>query len=219
MRRVLRSYASILAWVQGRPARLGSTRLVCVDGPAGSGKSTVADRLAAAGGGAPRAAVLHLDDLYEGWTGLDGVWERLDEQVLAPLAAGRPGRYQPYDWGAGRFSDTWVVVPVPDVLVVEGCGAAQRAADRWASLRVWVQAPAEIRMRRGVARDGAAMRPQWVRWMALEAEHFSRERTRERAELRVDGAATDAGPEAVSLLSGDLAGERSGDLPSDDPVS
>lgn len=166
------------------PARLGGVRLVCVDGPAGSGKSTLAAGLVAAAGG--RCAVLHLDDLYEGWTGLDGVVDRLDAQVLTPLAAGRPGRYQRYDWTAGRF-DGEVDVPVPDLLVVEGCGSAARAVRTRASLVVWVEAPADLRLTRGLARDGERLRDEWLRWMGLEAVHFAREGTREAADVLVDG--------------------------------
>jgi uridine kinase len=76
---------------------------------------------------------------------------------------------------------------VPGVLVVEGCGAAQRSVDAFASLRIWVEAPAALRLERGLARDGEAIRAEWERWMTLEAEHFARESTRERADVLVDG--------------------------------
>lgn len=162
--------------------RLGTVRLVCVDGPAGSGKTTLAGRLADQLG----ATVLHLDDMYEGWSGLDGLGERLEEQVLAPLAAGAPARYQRYDWAGARFAD-WVDLPVPRVLVIEGCGSAAQAVAQRAGLVVFVEAPAQVRLERGVARDGEALRPEWLRWMDLEATHFTRERTRERADVTVDG--------------------------------
>lgn len=164
------------------PPRLGPVRLVCVDGPAGSGKTTLAAAVARRTG----AAVLHLDDLYEGWAGLGGVWDRLEEQVLVPLAEGRPARYQRYDWVAGRFAE-WHDVPVPGVLVLEGCGSAPRAVDGRAGLIVWVEAPADVRLERGLTRDGAYMRPQWDRWMESEAAHFAREDTRARADVVVDG--------------------------------
>ena len=164
------------------PARLGRVRLVVVDGPAGSGKTTFADALAGAAG----ATVLHLDDLYDGWTGLEGsLWPRLSAQVLEPLRRGLPGRFQRYDWGAGAFAD-WVDVPVPPLLVLEGCGSARRAADQFASLRIWVEAAPDLRLERGLARDGSDARPQWEAWMLDEAEHFAREDTRARADVRLD---------------------------------
>lgn len=168
--------------------RLGPVRMVVIDGPAGSGKTTLAGAVtdALAGRGVD-AALLHLDDVYEGWSGLEGsLWPRLAAQVLEQLRRGRPGRYQRYDWTAGGF-DGWVDVPVPQVLVLEGCGSARREADRFAVLRVWVQAPPDLRLARGLARDGAGARPQWERWMHDEAAHFAQERTAERADVRLDG--------------------------------
>lgn len=170
-----------------RAARLGPVRLVCVDGPAGSGKSTFAaalvEHLADRGVG---AAVLHLDDLYAGWSGLDGdLAPRLSAQVLEPLRRGRAGRYQRYDWPAERFAD-WVDVPVPQVLVVEGCGAGRRRIAADAVVLVWVEAPATLRLDRGLERDGERMRPQWERWMREEQVHFARERTADRADVRLD---------------------------------
>ncbi len=169
------------------PPRLGPVRLVCIDGPAGSGKTTLA---AAVGrelvGRGLDAAVLHLDDLYDGWAGLEGsLWPRLAAQVLEPLRRGRPGRYQRYDWDAGGF-DGWVDVPVPAVLVLEGCGSARRAAAPFVVLTVWVEAPPDLRLARGLARDGEAARAHWERWMADEAAHFAREGTAERADVHLD---------------------------------
>ena len=169
--------------VRRSPARLGATRLVAVDGPAGSGKTTLADRLAAALGDAP---VVHLDDMYDGWTGLaPGLWHRLREQVLEPVAAGRPARYQRYDWAAGAF-DGWVEVPPTEVLVVEGVGAGARPVTPWLSLLVWVEAPSRLRLARGVARDGEALRTEWERWRAREDAHFRADRTRSRADVVID---------------------------------
>ena len=191
-RRPLTGFAGLAERVCGTPPRLGRTRLVCVDGPAGSGKTTFAGRLAEALG--PGCVVLHMDDLYDGWT-LDGVAVRLVEEVLQPLAGGRPGAFHRYDWRAQRFDDAPTAVPVPEVLVVEGCGSCPRAVDAWTTLRVWVEAPADLRLRRGLARDGVELEPQWRAWQRAEMAEFARQNTRARADLRVDGTGdgTDVG--------------------------
>lgn len=179
--------AALVPLLLSAPRRLGPVRVVAVDGPAGSGKTTLAAGLARrcldAG---VRAHVVHLDDLYAGWTGLEGdLWPRLAAQVLEPLRRGRPGRYQRYDWDAGRFAG-WVDVPVPDVLVLEGCGSGRREGAPDLSLLVWVEADDATRLARGLERDGHAARPQWERWMRDEAAHYAREGTRGRADARVD---------------------------------
>jgi uridine kinase len=215
--------AALAARLRAAPPRLGRTRLVCVDGPAGSGKTTLAGRLAGtlgpgtglvhmddlyAGwtltGAAARlaaalgtgAAVLHMDDLYAGWT-LTGAAARLAAGVLRPLAEGRPGAYHRYDWAAGRFAAEPTPVPPPPVLLVEGCGSAPAALDPWTTLRIWVEAPAALRLARGLARDGAALEPQWRRWQEHEAAWFAADRTRERAQLHLDTTAG-AEPDRIS---------------------
>jgi uridine kinase len=166
--------------VLARPARLGQVRLVCVDGPAGSGKTTFAGPLAAR----LDAAVIHMDDLYDGWTGLEDSWSRLSTQVLEPLRQGRPGRYQRYDWTADRFAD-WVDVPVRPVLVVEGCGSGRREGASLTTLLAWVEAPPDERLRRGLERDGEELRDRWTAWMATEDQHFTANDTRTRADVRI----------------------------------
>jgi uridine kinase len=178
--------ADLAARVRAGAPGLGRTRLVCIDGPAGSGKTTLAARLATALGSG--TAVVHMDDLYAGWT-MTGAVARLTAGVLGPLAEGRPGTYQRYDWDAGRFRPEPVPVPVPEVLIVEGCGSCPRDVDPWASLRIWIEVPRELRLARGIERDGAGLTDLWIHWQASEAAVFAAEDTRARADLRVNGAA------------------------------
>ncbi|WP_323794501.1 4-amino-4-deoxy-L-arabinose transferase, partial [Nocardioides sp.] len=154
--------------------------LVCVDGPAGSGKTTLAAALASL---VPDATVVHLDDLLDGWGGLSGVNERLDP-LLLPLSRDEPGRYERYDWHAERFSD-WVRVPTTPLLVVEGVGSGARRHAALCTTLVWVEVDDDLRLRRGLVRDGEAARPHWERWMVQERAHFVDEQTRERADVVV----------------------------------
>ncbi len=176
--------ADLAARIRGAPPRLGGTRLVCVDGPAGAGKTTIAGRLADAL--APDVAVVHLDDLYAGWT-LTGAVARLCAGVLRAIAEGRPGAHSRYDWSAGRFATGHTAVPAAAVLLVEGCGSSPRALDAWTTLRIWVDAPLRLRTARGLARDGAHMAQEWRRWQEFEAAEFAAQDTQARADVRVDG--------------------------------
>jgi uridine kinase len=187
------AYADLAARVLGAPVRLGAVRMVAVDGPAGSGKTTFAARLAGAlreaGAG---VAVVHTDDLLEGWADMVSFWPRLRQWVLEPLARGEPARFRRYDWVRGRFEDDWQDLPVPDVLVVEGVTSARAEAAPLLTLAVFVAAEADLRLARGLERDGEALRDEWLRWMEGESRHFAEDGTRERADVRVDGAAAAA---------------------------
>jgi uridine kinase len=169
-----------------RPPTLGRGRLVCVDGPAGSGKSTLGQALHDVASESGSSWLVHLDDLLGGWSGLPRVSGTLERSVLRPLAEGRPGRYRRYDWLREELAEEHVVPPV-DILVVEGVGSGASSYSTLVTTLVWVEAPAELRLARGIERDGEALRPQWIRWMADEAALFAREGTRSRADLLVDG--------------------------------
>jgi uridine kinase len=174
----------VLAMVREREATLGGARLLCVDGPSGAGKTTLADavgvRAAEAG---IEHRVVHMDELYDGWDGLPQVHQQL-ATLLTPLAAGRPGTYRRYDWVAGRYAEDVTVDPVP-LLVLEGVGSWEPSYAGLVTLLVWLDGPAEERLARVVARDGAALEPQLRRWSEDELVHLARTGAREQADLAV----------------------------------
>jgi uridine kinase len=178
--------AAVLDHAQARPARLGRGRLVCVDGPAGSGKSTIARAVAeAAVARLSTVHVIHTDDLLDGWRGLPGLGASLHDNIVEPLGSGRPAWYRRYDWVADEFAEEHVVAPM-DLLVLDGVGTGHPSLAPWRATLVWVSADDDLRLARGLARDGAAMRPEWERFMLDEAEDFRRNDTRARADLRLD---------------------------------
>lgn len=180
--------ADLVVWsTQGRSPTLGAGRLVCVDGPAGSGKTTLGRALAHAAAEVGTVRLLHMDDMYDGWGGLLRVASRVEADLLRPLAEGRVGRYRRYDWHAGRFAEWRTVEPV-DLLVLEGVGSGAASYHSLVTTLVWVEAPRDLRLRRGLARDGEELREQWLRWVDDEEALFRRERTRERADVVVDGS-------------------------------
>jgi hypothetical protein len=172
----------VLELARSRPPTLGEGRLICVDGPAGSGKTTLAAEIASLAGG---AAVVHMDDLFEGWRGL----VRIDSQLgtlLRPLAEGFSGSYRRWDWPGNAWAET-VLVPPARLLVLEGVGSGSGAFADVVTVLAWVEVPIELRRARGLQRDGDAVAEHWRQWGLDEQALFERERTRDRADLILDG--------------------------------
>jgi hypothetical protein len=216
-------YGDVAAEILARPARLGAVRVVAVDGPAGSGKTTFAGRLAAAARAAgARVAKVHCDELLDGWGDLVTFWPRLDGWVLGPLRRGVAGSYRRYDWHSAAFEPQWRPVPVPDVLVLVGVSSGRAAVRPELTMLVWMWAPPDLRLARCVRRDGAATRPELLAWMGAEAAHFAADRPAEHADLLVDGAAVGYVPEDDSGFLGDISGwttfDTLRDYPKDTPV-
>jgi uridine kinase len=173
------SPSEVVALAESRPPTLGSGRLVAIDGPAGSGKTTLAGAVAELTG----AQVVHMDDLMDGWDGMAGTGPQL-LSIVEPLARGEAGSYRHYDWHEARFDRTVEVPPAP-WLVIEGVGAGNPAIADLVTVLVWVEADDDVRLRRGLERDGSAMEGHWRAWMRDEIGFFAAHRTAERADVRV----------------------------------
>jgi hypothetical protein len=172
---------TVLDLARSRPPTLDRNRLICVDGPAGSGKTTLAAELAELSG----APVLHMDDMFEGWRGLPRVTSQL-ESLLLPLAKGRSGSYQRWDWPGNAWAETILVPPAP-LLVLEGVGSGSAHLAHLVTVLAWVEVPYDLRRDRGLERGGVGVAENWQQWAVDEQALFDRERTRERADLVLDG--------------------------------
>lgn len=150
---------------------------VGIGGRGGAGKSTLAAMV-------PSAQVVSTDQFWDG-EGFDLV--RLRAEVFEPLLAGREAQYAAWDWAARRPGGECAIAPA-GVVVVEGVCALHRMFRHAYDVRVWVEAPYEVRLARGVARDGEAARATWVeRWMPMEDRYVARDDPVSCADVVVDG--------------------------------
>lgn len=167
----------MLRHATSKPPTLGAGRLICIDGLAGSGKTTLAAAICELTG----VAALHADDLLEGWGGLPDLGATIDS-LLRPLSRGETARWRRWDWYADGWAEWHEVSPSP-LLVIEGVGSGAAAYDDLITTLVWVEAPRDLRLERGLARDGDHQRDQWEQWLDDEASLHRRDHTRLRADL------------------------------------
>lgn len=174
--------AATLVLIANAEPRCGTTKVVAIDGPSGAGKTDFTRALAARLGS---GQVVHMDDLYPGWDGLQRAVADLHDQVLVPLSRGEQGAYRRWDWAQHRYGQ-WCSVPATNLLLVEGAGSGARPGAGLQSALIWLEADRDVRLQRGIDRDGEAYRPHWRRWAASEEALFALDGTRGRADLIVN---------------------------------
>lgn len=164
---------------------VGGIKIVGIDGPSGSGKSTLAGKLAPL----LNAPIIPIDD-FVSWNNFAGWWPRFEQQVLDPLLSGDLAHYQRRDWEGDEFGDSlghWTTVSWSPVVLIEGVTCTRRESIGRIAFAIWVEAPKDERLRRGIDRDGEGHRALWYRWMDEEDKFFAADKTRLRADLIVPG--------------------------------
>jgi uridine kinase len=152
--------------------------LVGIGGRGGAGKSTLARLL-------PADAVIGTDEF---WNGSSFDLNRLGREVVEPLTAGRSAAFRSFDWAAQAPRTEPRRVAPEGLIVIEGVCALHRMFRDAYDLRVWIEAPYEIRLARGVARDGEEARRTWTDvWMPSEDAYVERDDPVSAADVVLDG--------------------------------
>jgi len=161
-----------------------TTPIILIDGRAGSGKSTLAallqNQLFKDGDSLPR--LIHMDDLYEGWDGLQAGVDYLQRMILNPVVARKKASWQEFDWSAGERG-RWREFEGQTPLIIEGCGSISRLAAEATHIKIWVESDDQVRYQRWLEREGSE--ENFGRWAAQEVEFYSRERSTELADATV----------------------------------
>jgi uridine kinase len=189
------SFEQLLSWLKTMP-RKQSTILVGIDGCGGSGKSTIASKVK---GNNSDITIVHMDDFYRPSSeiikdqptikpvGADFNWQRLLNQVIEPLTQDKEGFYQRYDWETDSLAE-WYTISFGGIVVIEGVYSIRKElADKY-DFKIWVDCPREIRLSRGLERDGENARDLWVNnWMISEDIYVEEHKPFERADLIING--------------------------------
>jgi uridine kinase len=181
------SLEEILKRLSTGPRKSPFTRAISIDGPAGSGKTTLASRISENYEGG-QALTIHMDELYNGWE--DALTSQLTRtlvnQILTPATQGKPLGFRKYDWLSKSFGDL-ISHPAPKLLILEGVGSGQKATRAFADELIWIDIDSEVGLQRVLRRDGDYLETEMRIWQIREQEHFKSENTRDCATIRVDG--------------------------------
>ena len=168
----------VAALTEARPAGRAFV-LVGIGGRGASGKTTLARSIQG-------AQVVGTDEFWDG-TGFE--LSRLRAEVLDPVMRGEPAEYRAFSWELRRPAAKPRVVRPQGVIVVEGVCALHVLFREAYDLRIWVDAPRELRLARGIARDGEGARRVWEeQWMPGEDRYVERDDPVSAAHMVVDGS-------------------------------
>lgn len=169
---------------------------VAIDGPCTSGKTTLATVLQRRFGG----NVLHMDDFSlrpeqrtperfaEPGGNVDR--ERFEDEVLAPLAAGKIAQYRPWDCHTGDFAASRNVEPAR-LTIVEGSYSMHPALRGYYDLMICLTIDSGEQLRRLEARNPRMLQRFIDEWIPLENRYFASTETRTAADMIVDTAASE----------------------------
>ncbi|MDD3477947.1 MAG: AAA family ATPase [Candidatus Izemoplasmatales bacterium] len=171
-----------------------STNLIAIGGYAASGKTTLASLLKDY---LPNSIVIHTDDFYHpthkrtygDFEAVNYDLPRLLEQVILPFVEKRPIRYQRYDWVEDKLAE-WIEITQCETLILEGVRALDVSIRPYIDYAIWVEAPYELRLKRGMERDGEHMRSLWVNeWMPSEEYYVASQHPEKYAHVCISGEA------------------------------
>jgi Ni2+-binding GTPase involved in maturation of urease and hydrogenase len=170
-------------------ALCGEVKIVTIDGPAGSGKTTLANELASELKDVIGVmSIIHMDELYEGWDDALGqkLFDRIEAWILAPIRNGLGPKFLKYDWHQSQFA-SWSELPLTEIVIIEGVGSGHTSLRPHVSQAIWVEADDNLLLDRVVQRDGEAIRDEMLLWKPKERSYFDLHNVKRAAHIHIRG--------------------------------
>lgn len=168
---------------ESHPANAMNVKIVAVDGHGGAGKSTLATKLASE----LDAQILHTDD-FASWDNPLNWWPALIEKTLEPIKHGAKSlSYERSSWTPDHSPEPVKDQVVTPIMILEGVSSARREFRPYLAYSIWVDAPKDVCIARGVERDGEKMRQQWEKWWAEEEKYIAEHQPKNYVDAIVSG--------------------------------
>ena len=157
--------------------------LIAVDGPAGSGKSTMAKDLYLFFSTSREANLLGLDDIYDGWTNALGKKLTTDLGAIAGAhVLGESITISIYDWAKSQYLDEREIKS-KEILIIEGVGSAQEVMRQHKAITIWMDIDPLVGMQRVLNRDGHHISEEMKVWQELQSKLFAQSAAKENADF------------------------------------
>ena len=175
--------------IASKTPKVGGTLFIAVDGHGGSGKSTLATWL----GEKLNAQVVRTDD-FASWDNPINWWPVIIERIFEPIQSGaKTLSYPRSQWWENHQPEPVVDQPVTDIMILEGVSSSRKEFRDFMSLSIFVDAPKEVCLQRGVARDtGTGKNTEelteiWNKWFEEEEKYIARDDPKSHADIVIDG--------------------------------
>jgi uridine kinase len=165
--------------------KCGQTKIIVIDGPAGSGKTTLAKSLS---GFLQNCAIIHMDEIYEGWENAlsPKTFKDLIEWIINPLLENNSIEYKKYDWNLGQRIEK-IFINNSKIIIIEGVGSSSFEISKHASLKLWIEVNKETGINRVLTRDGLQIQEQMKTWQSQESKFFIENNSKENSDIWIDG--------------------------------
>ena len=169
--------------------------IIGVDGPGGSGKSTFATELLEF---ISNVEIVKMDDFYKpenlrkelnsvSEIGAYFDWRRLEKQLLIPFVENLDIRFQKYNWNCDSLNE-WQYISKNSNVIVEGVYSTRPEISKYYDLKIWIYCPADVRLLRGIERDGLEKMELWQNvWMKQENEYLEKYNPISLSDINING--------------------------------
>jgi uridine kinase len=181
----VRNLSELVDKVNESSKKCGQTKIIVIDGPAGSGKTTLAKSLS---GLLKNYPIIHMDEIYDGWENAlsPKTSQDLVEWIINPLLESKSIEFVEYDWFLEKRIEK-VVINLPKVLIIEGVGSSSFEISKHASLKLWIEVNKETGINRVLTRDGQQIQEQMKKWQSQESKFFIENNSKENSDIWIDG--------------------------------
>lgn len=157
--------------------------ILAIDGPAGAGKTTLAEHLCAALSLKYKCVTLHMDDLYHGWqTPFDHHFT--DALYAASTSHRNSQKYSLsfFDWSDSKYRVAQEMAQA-ELLILEGVGASHTVIRPFLTASIWIDIEPAEGLERVLMRDGEAISPHMHQWLKQQDELFRESQSKEFADF------------------------------------